>query len=191
MRNLAFFSVGLLLLLIQSNLYRVLGPLGEISFGESFRLGDWLHGATPNLILPLIIFLAVYEASTTRGVLLAFCFGYMLDILAAAPMFLFRLICVAIWGLARFAGVRLSAQTELTRIPLVLAFALVESGIVLMILAIFGSDYRRPLEIATTVIPRALATALVSPIIFKLAQRLHQGSSPSGAMNPAEAQVIR
>jgi rod shape-determining protein MreD len=179
-RNLTFFSVGFLLILAQSNLYRVLGPLSSIAIGHA-TLGTWLHGATPNLVLPLIIFLGVHEHSMARGALLAFGFGYTTDILAAAPMFLFAFVCVAIWWLARVAGVRLTAQTFMTRLPLAFAFSVVESAIVLTLLAIFGTDNHRPLELATVVLPRAISTALVAPPIFSFAQRLHVSTLPSRA----------
>lgn len=179
MRNLTFFCVGFLLILVQSNLYRILGPLADLEFGGTFPVGRWLHGATPNLVLPLIIFLGVHEHSMARGALLAFGFGYTLDILAAAPMFLFAFVCVAIWWLARVAGVRLTAQTFMTRVPLAFAFSVVESAIVLTLLAIFGTDNHRPLELVTIVLPRAIATALVAPPIFVFAQRLHVSTLPS------------
>ena len=179
MRNLTFFCVGLLLILVQSNLYRILGPLSHVEFGQLLRLGDWLHGTTPNLVLPLIIFLGVHEHSMARGALLAFGFGYTMDILASAPMFLFAFVCVAIWWLARVAGVRLTAQTFMTRAPLAFGFSVVESAIVLTLLAIFGTDNHRPLELVTVVLPRAMATALVAPPIFAFAQRLHVSTLPS------------
>jgi rod shape-determining protein MreD len=178
-RNLTFFCVGFLLILIQSNLYRILGPLSHVTLGGSIDLGKWLHGATPNLVLPLIIFLGVHEHSMARGALLAFGFGYTTDILSAAPMFLFAFVCVAIWWLARVAGVRLTAQTFMTRLPLAFAFSVVESAIVLTLLAIFGTDNFRPLELATIVLPRAISTALLAPPIFVFAQRLHLSTLPS------------
>ncbi len=181
MRNLTFYCLGLLMMLIQANFYRLLGPLWHLSFGESLEARHWLHGTTPNLVLPLIIFLGVHEPSMARGALLAFGFGYTLDILSAAPMFLFTFVCVALWWLSRVAGVRLTAHTFMTRAPLAFAFAVVESAIVLTLLAIFGADNFRPLELATVVLPRATATALVAPLIFSLAQKVHLSTLPSRA----------
>ena len=164
MRNAGFLAVGILLILVQSIAYRVLGPLS-------------IQGVTPSLVLPLIIYLGVHEPSMPRGALLAFALGYALDIFASAPIFLFTFVYVAIWWLSRVAGVRLTAQTVLTRVSLALGFALVEGGIVLILLAVFGSDTRRPLEIANIVVPRAISTALFAPVIFKIAQRLSAGSA--------------
>jgi rod shape-determining protein MreD len=163
MRNFAFFGTGLLLLLIQANLYRVLGFIH-------------INGATPSLILPLIVFLGVHELSMARGALLAFALGYMLDIVASSPMWLFTFVTVAIWFLSRMAGVRLTAQTTITRMSLGFGFSIVESAIVLILLAVFGTDTRRPLEIGHIVLPRALMTALFAPLVFRLAQKIHQAT---------------
>lgn len=163
MRNASFLAVGILLILVQSNLYRLLG---------SFHL----HGATPSLILPVVIFLGVHEQSMARGASLCFVLGYLLDLFASAPVGLFTFTFVAIWWLSRIAGVRLTAQTALTRMSMALGFSLVESVIILMLLAVFGADNRRPLEVGSVVLPHALATALVSPLIFRLAQWLHQST---------------
>jgi rod shape-determining protein MreD len=169
MRSAAFLSVGVLLIIAQGNLYPLVGYLG-------------LHGATPSLVLPLLIFLGVHEASTARGALLAFALGYATDLLASAPIGLFALVGVATWWLARTAGVRLSAQTWWTKAALTFGFSLVESVLVLVLLAIFGNDPQRPLEIATVALPHATSTALCSLLIFPLAQRLHQGSTPSRSL---------
>ncbi len=166
MRNVALLVVGLLLLLLQSNLYLILGPLG-------------LHGATPSLLLPLVVYLGVHEPSMARGASLAFALGYLQDLLASAPIMLFAFVMVAVWWLARVVGVRLTAQTVLTRMSLAFAFTLVESAIVLILLAIFGSDNRRPLEMVSLMLPHAVATAVVSSPVFRLAQRLHQSAAPT------------
>lgn len=165
MRNAAFLVVGVLLILIQGNLQRALAPIDVL-------------GLSPDLVLPLIVFLGVHEPSTARGALLAFAFGYALDILAGAPMWLFRFVAVAIWWLSRVAGVRLTAQTVLTRVSLAFVFSLVQSAMILILLAIFGDDTRRPVEIGAVVLPHALATAGCAPVIFALAQKLHQANTP-------------
>ncbi len=174
MRNAAFLAVGVFLILVQANLYRVLAPLGAVvddSLGTSM-----LHGATPSLVLPLIIFLGVHEPSMGRGALLTAGIGYSLDLFASAPVGLFTFVSVAIFVLARAAGVRLTAQHWVTQASLAMGFAVVEGAIVLVLLAIFGSDAQRPLEMFTVVPARAVSTAIFSPFVFKLAQRLHTGS---------------
>jgi rod shape-determining protein MreD len=168
MRSAAFLAIGILLIMAQGLLSPLLGWLG-------------LHGATPSLVLPVVIFLGVYETSTARGALLAFGLGYATDLLGSAPIGLFALVAVASWWLARAAGVRLAAQAWWTNAALAFGFSLVESVLVLALLAIFGSDPQRPLEIATVALPHATSTALCSLLIFPLAQKLHQGSTPPRA----------
>jgi rod shape-determining protein MreD len=172
MRSAAYLGVAILLLLIQSNLFRVLGPLTSL-LGE--RL---MHGATPSLLLPMVVFLGVYEPSMAKGASLAFVMGYAQDVLATAPIGLFAFVHVAIWWLSRVAGVRLTAQTWFTRASLGFVFALVQSAIVLIVVAVFGTDNRRPVSMATVMLANAVVTGLVSPALFQLAQRLRQGGVP-------------
>ncbi len=172
MRSLGFLGVSILFILLQSNLFRVMGPL-ETLLGP--RL---IHGLTPSLVLPLIIYLGVHELSMPKGALLAFGLGYAQDILSGAPVGLFTFVSVTIWWLSRVAGVRLTAQTALPRMTLALIFAMVQSAIVLILLAVFGNDSQRPVEIATMVVPQALSTALCAPLMFRVAQRLRPGAPP-------------
>ena len=169
MRSAAYLGVAVLLLLLQSNLFRLLGPLSHV-------LGDRLtHGATPSLLLPMVVFLGVYEPSMAKGAALSCAMGYAQDILATAPIGLFAFVHVVIWWLSRVAGVRLTAQTWFTRASLGFAFALVQSAVVLIMLAVFGTDNRRPVSMASVVLANAVTTALLSPALFQLAQRLRQG----------------
>jgi len=163
MRNLLLLSLGVLLILLQSNLYRLL------HFSN-------INGLTPSLILPLVLFLGVHEHSMARGAILTFIFGYLLDLFAGAPIGLFTFIYVSIWWLSRITGVRLTTQTWLSRVSLGFIFTIVEAAMVLILLAVFGSDTRRPLEISRSVLAHAASTALVAPFVLQLAFRLHQAS---------------
>ena len=163
MRNTLFLSVGLLLLVVQGNLYRILGHIP-------------VAGIMPNLVLPLIVFMGVHEYSIVRGASLACGLGYALDLFSGAPVGLFTFITVSIFCLARLAGVRLAAQTILTQLALAFGFALFESITVLMLVAIFGRDPHSPRAQLSLVLPHAISTAIVSPLIFRLAERLHQAT---------------
>lgn len=160
MRNTAFLAIGVALLIIQSNLFRLIGQLS-------------IPGATPNLLLPLIVFMGVHEYSMARGAALAFTLGYLLDVFAAAPNGLFTFITVATFVVSRAAGVRLAAQTLLTKIALAFVFALVQGVLIVILTAIFGADPARPRALALLVAPHAVATALFAPFIFSLAERVH------------------
>jgi rod shape-determining protein MreD len=148
---------------MQGNLYRILGHVP-------------LAGIMPNLVLPLIVFMGVHEYSMVRGAALAFGLGYALDLFGGAPVGLFTFISVSTFALARAAGVRLAAQTILTQLALAFGFSIFESVTVLMCVAIFGRDPHSPRALFSLVLPHAVSTAMVSPLIFRLAERLHQAT---------------
>jgi rod shape-determining protein MreD len=162
-RNTAFFGSGLFLLLVQANLFRVL---------------SYVHvpGLVPSLVLPLILFMGVHEYSLARGAGVAFVLGYATDLIGIAPVGLYTFTYVAIFLLARAAGVRLAAQTMMMQVVLALAFTLVHSVMILVLLAIFGRDAYVPRALYPMAIPHVLATGAVAPIIFRLAQRLHSAT---------------
>jgi rod shape-determining protein MreD len=166
MRNGAFLAAGLALLLLQANL---------------FRLTSWIHipGLVPSLVLPLILFMGVHEYSLARGAIVAFLLGYATDLICIAPVGLFTFTYVAIFVLARAAGVRLAAQTVMMQIVLVLAFSLVHSVMVLVLIAIFGRDAYVPRTLYPLTLPHVLATGAVAPAVFQLAQRLHSATVTS------------
>jgi rod shape-determining protein MreD len=172
MRSAVYIAVAVGLLLVQANLYRLIGALSDW-FGPNF-----VHGLSPGLVLPLVVFLGVHEPSMAKGAALSAAIGYAEDLLAGAPIGLFTFVSVAVWWLSRIAGVRLTAQTWLTRASLGFVFAIVEGALVLVLLAVFGNDNRRPVELSAIVLPHAASTALFSPVLFKLAQRLRQGREP-------------
>ena len=160
MRNTAFLAIGIGLLIVQSNLFRIIGRIH-------------VAGITPSLLLPLIVFMGVHEYSIARGAALAFLLGYLLDLFAAAPVGLFTFITVATFVVARAAGVRLSAQTLLTKVALAFVFALLEGVLIVILTAIFGADAARPRALALLVDPHALTTAALAPLVFALAEKVH------------------
>jgi rod shape-determining protein MreD len=171
MRNFALLGAGLALLLVQSNLFRVLG---------------YLHvpGLVPSLVLPLILFMGVHEYSLARGGAVAFVFGYMTDLVGIAPVGLYTFTSVALFLLARVAGVRLAAQTMMMQVALTMAFALVQSLMVLVLLAIFGKDPYVPRALYPLAAPHVLATGVVAPLIFKIAERLHTLTATGARTEP-------
>jgi rod shape-determining protein MreD len=163
MRNSAFLAVGAALLIIQSNLFRLIGKLD-------------IPGSTPSLLLPLVVFMGVHEYSIARGAALSFLLGYLLDLFAGAPVGLFTFITVATFVVSRAAGVRLAAQTLLTKIALAFVFGLVEGVLIVILTAIFGGDAARPRALALLVAPHAVSTAIFAPLVFRLAERVHQAT---------------
>ncbi|KYF92876.1 MULTISPECIES: hypothetical protein [unclassified Sorangium] len=163
MRNSAFLAMGAALLILQSNLFRLIGKLN-------------IPGSTPSLLLPLVVFMGVHEYSIARGAALAFLLGYLLDLFAGAPVGLFTFITVATFVVSRAAGVRLAAQTLLTKIALAFVFGLVEGVLIVILTAIFGGDAARPRALALLVAPHAVSTAIFAPFVFRLAERVHQAT---------------
>ena len=111
--------------------------------------------------------------------------GYLTDLVGVAPIGLYTFTYVAIFILARAAGVRLAAQTMLMQVGLALAFTLVHSIMILVLLAIFGRDAWVPRALYPLALPHVLATGAVAPLVFRLAQRIHPATMSARA--PKEA----
>ncbi len=133
----------------------------------------------PSLVLPLILFMGVHEYSLPRGAAVAFGLGYATDVLGSAPVGLYTFTYVATFVLSRAAGLRLAAQTAWMQVVLVGAFALVQSTMVLVLLAIFGGDPWVPRTLYPLALPHALATAAVAPIVFRMAQGIDVATATS------------
>lgn len=164
MRNSAFLALGIALLILQSNFFRLLSHVPALGR---------IPGITPSLLLPLIVFMGVHEYSIARGAALAFLLGYLLDLFAAAPVGLFTFITVATFVVSRAAGVRLAAQTFITKVALALGFAALEGVLVVALTAIFGDDPVRSRALARLVVPHAVSTAALAPLVFAVAERIH------------------
>ena len=166
MRNSAFLALGFAVLIVQSILFRLL---------------DLLHPAlaTPSLLLPLVVFMGVHEYSIGRGAALAFVLGYMLDVFVAGPLGLFTFISAAAFVVARFAGVRLAAQTLLTKIALAFVVALLDGVLVVVFTAIVGDDPFRARSTAVLIPAHAATTAAFAPFVFRLAERVHAATIAS------------
>jgi rod shape-determining protein MreD len=139
----------------------------------------------PALVLPLILFMGVHEYSLARGAAVAFVLGYVTDVLGIAPVGLFTFTYVATFVLARAAGVRLAAQTTWMQVLLVAAFTLLQSTMILVLLAIFGRDAWVPRSLYPLAVPHAVATAAVAPLVFQLCQAMHAATAGSSRAEPA------
>ncbi len=172
MRNTAFLALGFFILVIQSVIYRLIDLLPPMI-------------ATPSLLLPLVVFMGVHEYSIGRGAALSFVLGYMLDVFAAAPLGLFTFISAATFVVARFAGVRLAAQTIVTKVALAFVFGLFEGVFIVVFIAIVGDDPYRARATAVLIPGHAVTTAAFAPLVFKLAERVH--AATIGTQLPSDA----
>ncbi len=168
MRSAVFIGVGLVLCLVQSNLFRLLS-LAHVP------------GLVPSLVLPLVVFMGVTEYPLARGAAVAFVLGYATDLVGIAPIGLYTFTYVAIFVLARGAGSRLAAQTALMQLALGLGFAVVQSLMVLVLVAIFGRDPYVPRALYPLALPHVIATGALAPLLFRLARRIHTATSKGAA----------
>ena len=189
MRNAAFLLVGFALILVQSNLFRLTCLLHRLFAWTSHFYADTnalhLTNWTPQLALPLIVFMGVHEYSVVRGAAIVFTLGYLTDLIGIAPVGLFTFTYVAMFLLARAAGVRLAAQTTMMQVLLALGFALLHGVTILVLLAIFGRDPYVPRALYRLLLQHVLATAAVAPLVFRIAQRLHVATTARGAEGAA------
>ena len=135
----------------------------------------------PALVLPVILFMGVHEYSLARGAAVAFVLGYATDVIGIAPVGLYTFTYVATFVLARAAGVRLAAQTIWMQVLLAGAFTVLQSIMVLVLLAIFGRDAWVPRALWPLMFPHAVATAAVAPMVFHLAEAVHAATGGGGS----------
>lgn len=171
-RTVAFFRADLTLPAAVLLGYALLVPVTHHGVGRPI----------PALVLPLILFMGVHEYSLARGAAVAFVLGYATDVLGIAPVGLYTFTYVATFVLARAAGVRLAAQTAWMQVLLVGAFGVLQSTMVLVLLAIFGRDPWVPRSLYPLALPHAIATAAVAPVVFRISQALH--TATAGATRP-------
>ena len=168
MRYTAFLLLGLALIVVQGEVYLVTGPLAAHWHGTFF--GWLLAGLRPSLLVPLIVYLGVTETNLALGAGVAFLLGYVLDVAGGAPVGLNAFTAVMTIALARVAGLRIVTQGGWARALLAGAFAALGSVVGLVLLAIFGRPYV-PRAMLPQVFPHALATALVAPLVYRLAAK--------------------
>lgn len=137
-----------------------------------------MYDYAPNLLLPIAIFLGVSpEVPMVRGTSVAFALGYLLDSFSGSPMGLHTFVMTASFMVARGAGLRLFPQGPAFQILLAFLMAFAFGATVLALRAIFE---RPSLAIgepslqttALSLVQPALATAIVSPLVFAGVRRI-------------------
>ena len=169
MRVLAFTGGCFLLLVLQSAL------------GILFPVTGW----SPNLLLPLAIYLGVIPSvSLVRGALLAFAAGYLLDLFSGNGFGLMTLILLASFLISRVSGLNLFMRGPLFQVGLTFVFATLAGGAALSLQAIFGGaqlafgwDGDAWLT-ARTVSAGAALTAVFSPFLYGGARRMDFALQP-------------
>jgi len=186
MRYTAFLLLGLLLIVVQGEVYLITGPIASIH--PQGWWGWMLAGLRPSLLVPLVVWLGVTETNLALGAGVAFLLGYVLDVLGGSPVGLHAFTSVATIALARVAGLRIITQGGYARALLAGGFAALAELLALVLMGIFGKPYP-PRAMLPQIIPHAIATALVAPIVFRLAARTN--ALAAGFMGRAEAEPRR
>ncbi len=147
-----------------------------------------LHPYVPDPVLPLAILLGVRaEVPMVRGTATAFALGYVLDVFGGNPMGLRTFVTVAIFLLARGAGLRLAMRGTVRQVLLVFAMALVAVGVAFALRVIFEPPPPFPISAPWALLEQllapALATAALAPLLFAVASRLPflSGSAAPGS----------
>ena len=155
MRNAALILFGFTILVFEATT-TALGPI---------------HPFTPNLLLPVVIYLGVsQDVELVRGAALSFVLGYLLDSFGGSPMGLHTFVLVAVFLLARGAGFSLFLRGPLFQIGLTFAVGLLAGGTILALRAIF--EPRPPFPSGSawdafkSLLAPAFITALLAPLVF-------------------------
>ncbi|MEO0326058.1 MAG: rod shape-determining protein MreD [Myxococcota bacterium] len=160
-RDLALLAFGYLLLVLQTT---VLAPVFVPPF-------------TPNLLLPLVVFVGVVQdLPIARGAVMAFFLGYLMDLFGGSSMSVQTFLFVALFLLARGAGLRLFLRNPGFQFMLTFVLALLLAAATLALRAIFGQPPAfasgNALGAARGLLLPAVTTALAAPLVFPLTQRL-------------------
>ena len=131
-----------------------------------------MYSYAPNLLLPIVIYLGVSpEVPMVRGTLVGFALGYLLDSFCGSPMGLHTFLMTASFMVARGAGLRLFPQGPVFQVLLSLLMSFGFGATVLALRAIFerpslSIGETTPEQTAIALLQPAVATALLSPLVF-------------------------
>ena len=157
MRNLAFVGFGIVLAIVES-------------FIDLLLPSDYL---TPDLVLPLILYMGLLGFNATRGAAIAFVIGYVLDTLQpGAPICLNMFVLVCLFLISRLLAARLLLAGAFFHVLLVFLMSVASSLIVIALRAIFERHVGSLVYLATVIPTSAVTTALISPIVFGVARRI-------------------
>jgi rod shape-determining protein MreD len=121
----------------------------------------------PNAALAVILYMGLHDYNAARGAVISFAIGYLMDSFAGSPMGLHTFVAVAIFLISRVAALRLFLQGWLFEILLSFFLALLASAMLLGLRMLFDEDFGSLLPHLKIVISRAVATAMVAPLVFR------------------------
>ena len=152
--SLLFFSIGLLLVLVQSTLLHLL-PLGPV---------------VPDLTLVLCVYWGLYHP-TVGAVLGAFALGYSVDVVSS-PILGLNAFAMSLVFLAVYLSSRsIWLQNSFVSFLVVLLASLIKGAALILISAIFLSMDGLWAGAARYLLLEALVAAVLAPFVFSLLRR--------------------
>jgi rod shape-determining protein MreD len=133
-----------------------------------------LDAFVPSLCFPIVLYMSLHDHNTSRGVLLSFVIGYLMDAFAGSPIGLYTFVTVAIFLFSRIATLKLFLHGWIFEITLTFLLGLLSSFFVLIIRAVFDEDFSSLLIHIKIVVFRAGAGAVVAPFVFKIMNRIEK-----------------
>ena len=153
---LTLFLFTLVILLLQGTLIR-----GIVSD----------HGIVPNLLIPVVVFLAFYEVTPT-GALYAFLLGIEFDLFSGAHLGPWGGASVLLFGVIACGAQRIFIESVLAVIMTVFLSSLGASGVYLL----FTLQPKVPLaSYLLQMVMEALLTSLLAPLIFFVLRKFLYG----------------
>ena len=152
--SLLFFSIGLLLVLVQSTLFHLL-PLGPV---------------VPDLMLVLCVYWGLHHP-TVGAVLGSFLLGYSVDVVSS-PILGLNAFAMSLVFLAVYLSSRsIWLHNSLVSFLVVLLASLIKGAALVLISAIFLSVDGLWAGVARYLILEALVAAVLAPFVFTLLRR--------------------
>lgn len=133
---------------------------------------------TPQLVLPLVLYMAVGEFSLARGASLSFVLGYLSDGFSGLSMGLYTFAMVAVFLLARVAGLKLFLHGVVFQILLTFVAAVIVGLLIMGLQLVFERNQLAIVPAVSVVAAQGAATAIVSPLVFALVRRIPGAETP-------------
>jgi rod shape-determining protein MreD len=160
--NGLFLALGFALLVVQGMLQHIVAS-------------QWIY---PSLVLPVVLYMSVGSFSLARGASLAFVLGYFTDAFSGLPMGMYTFAMVAVFLLARVAGLKLFLHGVVFQIVLTFFASLTVGILILGLHVIFERNTLAMAPALMVCASQGVATALLSPFVFWMVKKLPGAETP-------------
>jgi len=152
MKNLGVVAAGYFLIVAQS-------VLGNLIGRESM---------SPNLLLAFMLFLGAIDYGSARGTAVCFVLGYLLDVTSGAVSGIHTFVVPATYLVFRAVYARIMLSGIVFQILLTFLASLAAGLMIVAIRTLFERSVFSWRVAAETLLVNSVATALVSPVVFRL-----------------------